>query len=1024
MHLSALSVKRPIATTMLILAAVLLGATSLARLEMTLLPDVRPQHLTVWVPYPDAGVAEIEEGVARPIEEQVVTVRGVSSVRSEIVPGGARVTVRLHPGTDPELAILGLRERLDTVRWTLPEGVERPVILGAADLDLPIMVLALAADDLPLAADWARDVLEPRLTQIDGVARAEVVGAPEPEVRVVPDPELLAASGITITDIANALGAANVVTQGGYLRRREIRYAVSIDSALRDAADIERVVVARRGDRVVELRDVAQVIDGFEDARGWSRLDGRPAVGLLLTREAGANLVATTDRVRDRLDEVRADFPAFEIAVVADASPFVRQSISGVWQAVWLGGLLAYGVLLAFLGDLRSPLFLIVALPVSVITSFALLDLCGISLNLMSLGGLALGIGMLVDNAIICLENVHRLRATGLPAPRAAAEGAREVAMPMLASTLTTCAVFAPLAFVPGTVGELFRDQAVAVGISLGTSLVTALTLLPMLAGRFAPATPRMARRPLYDRYHRLLDRALDRPGRTLAVTVVLLVVSGLVVPRIPRELFPELDTGQLELALRLPPGTDVTATDVAVRDVESWLEDRPEVARSFTSVGAAVSVDPSHRDRRANQATVRVLLRERNADREAFVADLLAAFDDRPGWELGLTTDRPELAVLFPAGEATLTCEIRGPDPAIAEGLAATVRDRADLHVDGHPLRLAAAETEPRLRLELDDEAVARLGLDEAELLDGIEAETSGLEATRLRRFDQEHPVRVRVADPDPRNATLVAGNRAVPVDAVFVLTQELAPARLVREDQARVATIRWDGPLRQVPEVRASLDRALAGTEVPPGYTVHFGGSHREMAATLTAIGRAFALSAGLVLLILAAQFESVTLPLLIFAAVPLALVGTAAALLLTGTTVNAISGMGFVVLIGIVVNDAILKVDLFRRLAEQGMPLREAIHTASRRRYRPILMTTATTALALLPMMFGRGTAFRAPLAVVVIGGLVSATLLTLVVIPVLYQWLARHTGRDVPATHRDAPITPPPSEGAGPLPERSS
>jgi len=998
MHLSALAVKRPIATTMLILAAVLLGSTSLARLEMTLLPDVRPQHLTVWVPYPDAGVAEIEEGVARPIEEQVVTVRGVSSVRSEIVPGGARVTVRLHPGTDPELAILGLRERLDTVRWTLPEGVERPVILGAADLDLPIMVLALAADDLPLAADWARDVLEPRLTQIDGVARAEVVGAPEPEVRVVPDPELLAASGITVTDIATALGAANVVTQGGYLRRREIRYAVSIDSALRDAADVERVVVARRGDRVIELRDVAEVIDGFEEPRGWSRLDGRPAVGLLLTREAGANLVATTDRVRERLDEVRADFPAFEIAVVADASPFVRQSISGVWQAVWLGGLLAYGVLLAFLGDLRSPLFLIVALPVSVVTSFALLDLCGISLNLMSLGGLALGIGMLVDNAIICLENVHRLRATGMPAPRAAAEGAREVAMPMLASTLTTCAVFAPLSFVPGTVGELFRDQAVAVGISLGTSLVTALTLLPMLAGRFAPTTPRRARRPLYDRYHRLLDRALDRPGAALAITVGLLVASGLVIPRIPRELFPELDTGQLELSLRLPPGTDVTATDVAVREVETWLDGRPEVLRSFTSVGAAVSVDPSQRDRRANQGTVRVLLDEAaGVDRDRFVSDLLSAFDDRPGWELGLTTDRPELAVLFPAGEATLTCEIRGPDPAVAERLAATVQDRVDLQVDGHPLRLAAAETEPRLRLELDEEAVARLGLDEAELLDGIEAETSGLEATRLRRFDEEHPVRVQVADPDPRHATLVAGDRAVPVDAVFVLTQELAPARLVREDQARVATIRWDGPLRRVPEVRASLDRALAATEIPPGYTVRFGGSHREMAATLTAIGRAFALSAGLVLLILAAQFESVTLPLLIFAAVPLALVGTAAALLLTGTTVNAISGMGFVVLIGIVVNDAILKVDLFRRLAADGMPLREAIHTASRRRYRPILMTTATTALALLPMMFGRGTAFRAPLAVVVIGGLVSATLLTLVVIPILYQWLARRTRR---------------------------
>jgi HAE1 family hydrophobic/amphiphilic exporter-1 len=717
--------------------------------------------------------------------------------------------------------------------------------------------------------------------------------------------------------------------------------------------------------------------------------------------------------VRERLAEVRADFPAFEIAVVADASPFVRQSISGVWQAVWLGGLLAYGVLLAFLGDLRSPLFLIVALPVSVVSSFALLDVCGISLNLMSLGGLALGIGMLVDNAIICLENIHRLRATGLPAPRAAAAGASEVAMPMLASTLTTCAVFVPLALVPGPMGELFRDQAMAVSVSLGTSLVTALTLLPMLAGRVAPAAPRPPRRPGYAHYHRLLDRALDRPGRVLAATALLVLVSGLALTRVPRELLPPLDTDQVEITLRLPPGTDVIATDRAVAEVEGWLRERPEVTRVFASVGAAVSVDPSERDRRANQGTVRARLTDQAVShRDDLLTDLLAAFDDRAGWELGVTTDRPELAVLIPAGDATLTCEVRGPDPREAERVAAAILAATDLTVDGHPLRLDAAETEPRYRFELDEEAVSRLGLDEGALLDGIEAETSGLEATRVRRFDREHPVTLRAAEPDPRGATLVAGGHAYPVDAVFTLTQELAPARLVREDQARVATIRWDGPLRGVPEVRTALAAAVTAVDIPPGYTVDLGGSHREMEATLSAIGRAFALSAGLVLLILAAQFESVTLPWLIFAAVPLALVGTAAALLLTGTTVNVISGMGLVVLIGIVVNDAILKVDLFRRLGDAGMPLREAIHVASRRRYRPILMTTATTTLALLPMLVGRGTAFRAPLAVVVIGGLLSATLLTLVVIPVLYQGLARWQPR--PRTEPAAAVVSP-SEG---------
>ena len=432
MSLPAAAVRRPIATTMLLITAVVLGLTALPRLEMTLLPDLRSTGLTVWVPVPDAGVDEIESSVVRPVESQLVTVRGVRSLETEIVPGGARIECRLYPAADPDLVTLGLRERLDAVRWLLPVGVERPVILGSDALDRPALVLALAGDDLVAASDWAETVLRPRLEQIEGVARAAVVGAPEREVRVLPDLDALSALGLGVRELAAAIDDANVDSPGGVLKRRDIRFAVELDSRLRDARDVADVVLARRGATTVRVRDVARVIDGHADPDGWSRLDGAPAVGILVTRESGANLIEMADAVHARLAEITLEFPDVRVEIVADASPYVRQSIGGVWQAVWLGGILAYLVLLAFLRDLRSPLVLMVALPVSVIVSFAVLDLLGRSLNLMSLGGIALGVGMLVDNGIICLENIHRLRREGLSARAAAAEGAREVALPIL----------------------------------------------------------------------------------------------------------------------------------------------------------------------------------------------------------------------------------------------------------------------------------------------------------------------------------------------------------------------------------------------------------------------------------------------------------------------------------------------------------------------------------------------------------------------------------------------------------------
>jgi HAE1 family hydrophobic/amphiphilic exporter-1 len=996
MSVAALAVKRPIATTMLLIASVLLGVVSLLRMELTLLPETRDEEITVWIPDPDAAVPEIEQAVARPAEDALITVRGVAGVRTQIVPGGLSMRLRLHPGTDTELATLGVREKLDALRWQLPESVGRPVVLGGSSHDRPAFVLALAASDLESAADWAESVLRPRLEQAEGVARAEVQGIPRREIRVVPDEARLQATGIGVEQLAAAVRAANAPSPGGSLRRRGVRYALHVDSEIATAKQVGDVVVGGDAARPVHVRDVARVEDGIAPPDGWSRLDGAPAVGILVYQEAGANLLHTADKLHERLDELQREFPDFHVAIVSDPAPFVRQSISNLWQAVWFGGLLAFGVLLYFLNDIRSPAILMTTLPVATLASFAILDVLGVSLNIMSLGGIALSVGTLVDNSIICLDNMYRLRSRGMAPARAAAEGAREVSLPMLASTFTTLSVFVPLALVPGRFGALFRDQAASVAVSQLVSLFVSLTLLPMLAARVAPPRRSVERMPLYGAYHRLLVACLRRPAVFIGVLLALLGASVVYLAHVPREILPEVASEDVELHLQLPPGSDVTATDAATQDIEAWLRARPEVVRIHSTVGAAGTLDPSETGRQLHRATLRVRLDKHHVKERAALLEALAAHvAPHTDWSLDAAPSRPELANLFLHDEATLTCEISGQDDAIAQETAAELVREAQPHLadTAHPLRLVQTELEPRYTLTLDTEAVWRHGLRTEDVLRAVQARTSGYEALRVRRFDTEDPVVVRAAGATPpAAASIVVDGRTFPIRELFTVRTELAPAGLLRVNQARVATIRWDGPLQDVARVQSALDRAAATVSLPAGYTLHYGGAYEEMRATLAGLLRVFALSAGLVFLILAAQFESVRLPLIIFTDIPLALIGVALALLVSGKSLNALSAVGVVILNGVVVNDSILKVDLLRRFQAEGVGRLRALLLTSRRHYRPIWMTTLTTILGLVPIFFGTGAELLSSLATTVIGGLFVSTILTLLVVPVIFHWIA--------------------------------
>jgi HAE1 family hydrophobic/amphiphilic exporter-1 len=682
MALPDLSIRRPVATAMAFLAVVLLGIIAFVRLPVDLLPDVAFPTLTVWTQYPEAGPAEVERFITEPVERAVSRVPGVKSLSSVSREGASQVQLQFLWGTDMDYATLNVRERLDNVRYDLPDRATRPTILRSDPTSDPVMTLASTSEatDLWQLKELSENVFKRRLEQVDGVAQAAVAGGLEREIHVSVDPNRLEALGVTLDQVSQALDAANYSAPGGTIRRGRYRYALRALGEFRTVDEIGETVVGRaEGGTVVLLRDVAQVEDGFADRETIARYNGRESVGLLLYKEAGANTVQVAESVDEVLVQLREEYPDVELAVATSQAGFIRDAISNVVQALALGAILAFLVLFLFLHDARYPVAISLSIPISVVLTFGLLYLFGVSLNIMSLGGLALGVGMLVDNSIVVLENIFRHRERGIAAAAAAALGGREVQAAITASTLTTIAVFGPIIYVKGVAGELFKDLSIAVAVSLLASLLVALTLLPMIAARIrtsedaagkAPADPRRDRfflplrhykdetrdlnggrarwwrwpsiltrwvgglvggalraaaalvvallrfwgsliarplaafsRPIFrvfdrwfdrfaDRYHQLLEWAIDHRGATLAIAAGVFGIALLIGYQLPRDLLPRVDEGSYRARVELPLGTPLETTDEIVVQLEERALDDEETEAAFARIGRAQAAE------------------------------------------------------------------------------------------------------------------------------------------------------------------------------------------------------------------------------------------------------------------------------------------------------------------------------------------------------------------------------------------------------------------------------------------------
>lgn len=1091
---------------MLVLAGVLMGVISFARLPIDLLPDVTFPRLVVHTAYPDVAPAEVERLVTEPIEAQAAAVPGVEKVTSVSQEGVSLVTLRFTWGTDMDFATLNLRERMDNIRYLLPESSARPNILRVDPQAEPIMTISIARtsrdgsaeserDDLLRNKEIAETIFRRRLEQLDGVAQASVTGGLDREIHVELDPTLMETYSVSYQDVDNGLEQANYSSPGGSVLRGRYRYPLRTLGEFQSVGEIPDVVVARRGGRrgagagqgppgasssgtlpagaestptpyhLVRLSDVATVVDGFAEREAIARYDGFEAVGILVYKEPNANTVAVSEDVLATLDLLAEQYPEFTVEVASNQASFISDAISNVVQALVLGGLLAFAVLFFFLRDPRYPMTVSLAIPVSVIVTFALMDAFGVSLNIMSLGGLALGVGMLVDNSIIVLENIFRHRQAGLPLREAAAKGAEEVQGAITASTLTTISVFGPIIYVEGVAGELFGALSLAVAFSLLASLLVALTLLPTMAGNLRgpqpaaalpAATPSerpsgfwrragravawllrlpfrtvalvfsvgrqlfsfwtgLARQvlgaafsPLFDAfdrffaafaawYHRLLDRALDRRGLVLGIAGSALAGVLLLASTLETDLLPNVDQGAFSVRVDLPEGTSLEATAESVAQLERALLDDPGVGAVFSRIGRDVQTAGQQEEAAGvNTAVLQVRLTD-DARTERVLERVRAQTAGFPEGALSFETGQATaLGQLMGGSEADIAVRLLSQDIETSYAFAEEVERRLARGVpEIRNVRIDSERGQPQYQVSIDREKAARYSREPRLVAEVISTSMRGATATEFVDFDRKIPVVVRLPDSLRYSAETLDLLRVdgVPMRELVNVEETLGPAEIRREEQGRVVTVFADVASGGLGGTIAAVEGALAELRTPAGVRVEVGGENEEMRRSFRDLAFAFGLALLLVYMILAAQFESFVHPFTILTAVPLALVGAVLALGLAGEGLNTMSLIGIVILVGIVVNDAIVKVDFINQARARGAALREAILRAGEVRLRPIVMTTVTTVLGLLPMALGigRGADLRAPMAVSVIGGLIVATGLTLIVVPVTYSLL---------------------------------
>jgi HAE1 family hydrophobic/amphiphilic exporter-1 len=1178
-----LSTRRPVAITMLTIAVMLFGFVSLQRLEVTLLPNLSYPTLTVRTELPGAAPTEVETLLSKPIEEAVGVIKNVRQVRSSSQAGRSDVTLEFNWGTEMDMAVLDLREKLDAL--VLPKEAVRPIVLRFDPSQDPIVRLGLSlkspeqiardraraekgSDDFsaagpadsgalgekssdpfppfppaapavqPTASESdlkrlrriAEEQVQKMLEGVPGIAAVKISGGLEDEVQVLVDLSRLSQLGLTLEQVAERLRAENANISGGRVDEGTVSYLVRTLNQFKSLDEIRDTIVATRQGRSVYVKDLAEVRSGYKEREAVIRIDGAEAVEIALYKEGDANAVAVAEGALNRAETIRKALSGdLQITTLYDQSVFIEEAIDDVMWAALEGGLLAVLVLYLFLHNAWITAVVSVAIPISVIATFNVMLGAGVSLNIMSLGGIALAIGLLVDDAIVVLENITRKHEAGMPLAQATVTGAQEVVAAVTASTLTTVAVFFPMVFVQGIAGQLFADQALVVTGSLLFSLIVSFTVTPMLVARDArlesvpearPAVtraqamaghgvpsrhlpvlgpkfkwlgwllrqirwilglvryglfevivpwvirpvlvlfggigeerrtraagalrawaaerdPKLAavRRPaalvgqallatvgrgiagllgvvlrpaaagwqrgyqaMENRYVPVLAWSLQHRGAVIGAATAMFLLSLLLLTRIGVELLPPFNQGEFRTEITLAPGTPLERTDATLQQLSSAVRGHQALSANYSVAGTGNRLDTSADTGGENFGVLNLALKPQAYDQEGAVMDLLRGkLDNLPGLTYRFT--RPTLFTL----KTPLEVEVAGYDLEAIQKVSERLRAQMLASDRFTEVETSLKPGHPELQIVFDQERAAALNLNTADLASRVARSVQGQVATRYRLEDREIDVLVRGRESDRESIAAVQGlvinpdaERSLTLSAVAEVALRTGPSEIRRLDQERVVVLSANLVYGDLGEAVAELQGMIGQVALPPGVAADVAGQSEEMEVSFRSLQLALALAIFLVYLVMASEFESLIHPFVILFTIPLALIGAVLALFLTGSVINVIALIGMIMLAGIVVKNGIVLIDLVNRLREEGMDRTQALLEGGRHRLRPILMTTLTAILGLLPMAIGggEGAEVRAPMAITVIGGLMVSTLLTLVVIPVVYTLLDRH------------------------------
>lgn len=1037
--------KHRVTTIMAYVLIVVFGIMGFTSLPLALMPNIELPMAIVFTTYTNAGPQEVENMVTRTIESACASVSGMDEIQSISSEGSSMVMVTFADGTDMDDALTDLRDRVDRVKGYLPDDADAPMTMSIDVDSMPVVQVGLKGADLASLQTIAEDDIQPALERIDGVASVDIAGGYKNEVAIDTFADRLAGYNMSVSYIAQVLAAENIALPAGTVNSGAQSFSVRTDGEYTSVEDIANTLVPLPTGGSVRLGEVANVYLAPQDQTAIAKIGGEPCIVLSVNKQSDVNALQVAERAKDALDDITATLPTLDWTLLMDQSDFINMTVDSVIQNIVFGVLLAALVLFAFLRDLGATAVISMSMPICIISVFLIMQVCGITMNMMSLGGVAMGVGMIVDNSIVVLENIFRYRSDGRSRFEACVEGTQEVALSISASTLTTVAVFLPIGLSGGLSGMMFREFCITICALLLASLLIALTLVPLLcymlldrSGKRQLADPGhiLPDKPLMRRYKSLLEHFIThrRTAVLISGAMIVIFVGSIVVAGV--ELMPTMDQGMVSISVELPVGAELEdISAMSDRIVDIAVENVPEIDNLYYATGGTSMVSTSS----SNSASVTINLvsqKERKRTSEEIASDLRGKLADIAGAEISVSaTGMMDMSSM--TGDA-ISVTLRGDDYTLLTDTANQLAERLAALPGAIEVQSSAADQVPEVEITLNRANASRFGLTAASIGQAVRGELAGQSATQLKVNGEEITVTVRG---DTRSKSSVDALRSVmiptqtggsvPLSLVANVNTVLAPQSINRLNQSRTVTITGGSEDDvSITDMSAAVQTAIDAFELPDGITYETGGEMEEMMNSFGQLAYALVVALGLVYFVLASQFESFIMPVIIMMILPVGLLGSLFGLPLTGNKISMIAFIGVIMLAGTVVNSSIVLIDYTNIRRRRGEDKNTAILNACPRRVRPVLMTTLTTILGLLPMLFsgGEGTEMMRPMAIVMITGMIISTIVTLLFTPVYYslvdslsEWSAsrrqrRKQRREPPAPPSD-PEEPPVLTGAG-------